>query len=522
VPRVAEATHDRGVTIALALYSLALVGWLLLGGVRVTGEAGLYYFKIAQNVAYGAGSTFDGLHVTNGYQPLWVLCLVPLFWISSNPGTALTLGVILQGILMAAAGCILYRTARTVSGRLGSSLAVILWLALTYREALSGLEFGVHALVVLSAAYVYGRWSRVEPPRRSTCLLLGVLMSLTFLARLENILLAGLVGLSLARREIRGGLKAMGLRRLVAYALPVAAAGIAYVAVNLWLCGHALPVSAALKRDWSLYKLSLDPYYQSGGWWLAKAHQLLWPLRTLPGRYPLYLTLGGFGAGLLYLFGLRSLRPWGPFVLFSVFQVLAYATLFHGEFSFVGASPYYVIQPWATALLVGAAADNLLSRWRGRMARWAIAGVALGLALLTFGSVQRWRDRERRGLSMRPDYDTGRWAQAHLAADTTIGTWRTGAFAYLTGFRVVDLSGLVNSWDYYRVERRDLCGYWEKAGITHLVDLFENGRPPMEEPDHAAYAACADRLERIWSDDRYGKPWRMEAYRIRPAKPAEP
>ena len=501
--------------MALALYSLAIAGWLLLGGVRVTREPGLYYFEIARNVARGAGSTFDGLHPTNGYHPLWVLCLVPVFWVSSDPEAALRLGGILQAILMAAAATLLYRTARRASGPLASSLAVLLWLALAYREALSGLEFGLHALGIASTAYVWRRCHDEDPPRTSTCLTLGLLMSLTFLARLDNAVLAALIALSLARQEARRGLMGTGVWRLAAFMLPVAAAVIGYVALNLWLFGHSLPVSAAVKRDWSLYKLAQDPLYQAGGWWLAKAHQLLWPIRMLPGRYPLYLSIGAFGAGFLYLLGVQWLRPWGPFVLFSLAQVLGYALVFHGEFSFVAASSYYVLQPWLTAVLAAALAERLLPK--GLLARWAVGGSALGLAVLTLWSVHSWRERDRTGLTMRPDYDTGRWARAHLGADAIVGTWRTGALAYLTGLRVVDLSGLANSWDYYRVERKDLCGYWEKTGITHLVDLFENGRPPMEERDYATYAACADRLERIWSDDRYGKPWRMEAYRIRRA-----
>ena len=40
-----------------------------------------YAFKIAQNIASGHGATFDGVHPTNGFQPLYVFLLVPLFWL---------------------------------------------------------------------------------------------------------------------------------------------------------------------------------------------------------------------------------------------------------------------------------------------------------------------------------------------------------------------------------------------------------------------------------------------------------
>ena len=38
-----------------------------------------YYFKIAQNAGAGKGLTFDGINRTNGFQPLWLSILVPVF-----------------------------------------------------------------------------------------------------------------------------------------------------------------------------------------------------------------------------------------------------------------------------------------------------------------------------------------------------------------------------------------------------------------------------------------------------------
>lgn len=45
-----------------------------------------YYLKIARMLASGCGSTFDGVHRTNGYHPLWLLTLTGLFKLFSHPG----------------------------------------------------------------------------------------------------------------------------------------------------------------------------------------------------------------------------------------------------------------------------------------------------------------------------------------------------------------------------------------------------------------------------------------------------
>src|SRR6476660_5739494 len=44
-----------------------------------TRDDAYYYFKVAQNISEGHGSTFDGLNPTNGYHPLWMLVCIPIF-----------------------------------------------------------------------------------------------------------------------------------------------------------------------------------------------------------------------------------------------------------------------------------------------------------------------------------------------------------------------------------------------------------------------------------------------------------
>ena len=38
-----------------------------------------YYFQTARNIVNGFGSTFDGVNLANGYHPLWMLILLPIY-----------------------------------------------------------------------------------------------------------------------------------------------------------------------------------------------------------------------------------------------------------------------------------------------------------------------------------------------------------------------------------------------------------------------------------------------------------
>lgn len=104
------------------------------------------------------------------------------------------------------------------------------------------------------------------------------------------------------------------------------------------------------------------------------------------------------------------------------------------------------------------------------------------------------------------------WIRANLPPDAIIGAWNAGTIGFLSERQVVNLDGLVNSWDYDQVERQDLCGYFQKTGITYLVDAFENGKVLTSASGSADYAACRNQWERIWSDP-HPRSWHMEAYR---------
>ncbi len=54
-----------------------------------------YYFKTAENITNGLGSTFDGISKTNGYHPLWMIIIIPLFFFS-NLGLFLPLRLIIM------------------------------------------------------------------------------------------------------------------------------------------------------------------------------------------------------------------------------------------------------------------------------------------------------------------------------------------------------------------------------------------------------------------------------------------
>jgi hypothetical protein len=466
---------------ALAVLALGAVA-IVVSGVDPTQDDGFYYFQIARNVARGAGSTFDGLHPTNGYHPLWLLALVPIFAVMPGPQAAAHAAVWLQGLLLAGATAVAYLGARRRLEPWPAAAAALVFLILALRPSLGGLEFALHALAVAACLWAVGArpaWA------------VGLLLALAFLARLDNLLLA----LVLVHPRWR--------RASIPLLWPTLLAALAYVAVNVALFGDTLPVSGLAKRLWSAHLLTQDPVYRAHGFLGAK----LSLLASLLTRNPLGVVLAAGSVGAL------ALRPLRSYALFAAAQLAGYALLFHGELSF--ARWYFVMPLLLAGLLVGALA--------ARMRPEAACLLAVALAVSALAVAWRWRVREAGGGPTAPLHAAARWVASGLPPEARVGSWVAGTVGFESGRTVVNLDGLVNTRAYLEREQYDQCAYWRSAGLTHLVDAFaEAGTPPrpvvvpVALPMARYYAACADRLERVWegSGPADGS-WRLRAYRIR-------
>ncbi len=470
-------------------------------------DDGFYYLQVARYTAAGSGSTFDGVHPTNGYHPLWLLCIVGLASMVPAPEDLLFASFGLQMLLAALTTGLVWRLARNLMGGVAATMAAVVWIRIqcTYWMSWAGMEYALQAFLVIGLLVLYsgrsGQQARrppsARPPSASWLVQLGVVASLAFLARLDNLLLAGLLGLSLVWRE------RLDRRSLALFAGPVMITVAAYVAFNLWQFDHPWPVSGAVKRAWSFEALALDPLYQAHGWWVAKARYLWTPLTSLNRSHAISLLFGAFG-GLVWIVAARRQIPaigalW-PVAILAVTQYLVYVAIFHGGFSF---QPwYFVAQPLITALFAAWLVDRVgemtvhRPQWRRGILAVAVSVVMISTAINT----SRFRQQQAR-FSSEPLYVAAGWSRSHLPADTKIGSWNAGILAFFSDRQVVNLDGLVNSWSFFLDDRHDLCTYLDRERIDYVVDVFNADDPFDQYQDQIG--ACVSRLEMIWTGPAY-------------------
>lgn len=175
-----------------------------------TRDDAYYYFKVAQNIGAGHGSTFDGIDLTNGYHPLWMLVCIPIFLLARFD-LILPLRVLLlvQGGLSAGTAILLYRILKRVISKPFAIFAAAWWAFNWYIHGTlyeMGLESALAAFTALLLIYQLLKfelvWRKAQVTRGQIAGL-AIYALLALMSRLDLVFLALLAGAWIVLRATR-------------------------------------------------------------------------------------------------------------------------------------------------------------------------------------------------------------------------------------------------------------------------------------------------------------------------------
>lgn len=161
-----------------------------------------YYFKVAQNISEGYGSTFDGINLTNGYHPLWMLICIPIFALARFD-VILPLRVLLVviALMQAITAVLLYRLIKKYLSHTVAILAATFWSFNFYIHQTvyqMGLETPIAALSIVYLIYKLSQFEetwRTEKINLKQIAWLGFLSAIVMFSRLDLIFLAVIIGI---------------------------------------------------------------------------------------------------------------------------------------------------------------------------------------------------------------------------------------------------------------------------------------------------------------------------------------
>ncbi|MGX7824069.1 hypothetical protein ACTG9Q_03165 [Actinokineospora sp. 24-640] len=251
-PRTTVAWWRTATALACVLGAIRLAVVALAPYPQAVGlfdDDAFYYFGVARHIAQGDGSTFNALDPTNGYHPLWLLVLVPVFSIAQGHAALIAVSLVSLAVFVASA-----RQVDRIGALTGRPVLTLAWAVplLVVGTAgpsfwFSGMETGLLLLGLLWLAATWLRSDGFTAPwfGPAAALSAGALMALTVLARLDAVFPMALLGLLALHTWRRAGLP--WARLGLALAAVPAVALTAYLAVNLALFDTALPVSGQAK-----------------------------------------------------------------------------------------------------------------------------------------------------------------------------------------------------------------------------------------------------------------------------------
>jgi hypothetical protein len=469
--------------VAVLAFALLYRLWPLVGDAEALRrffitEDGYLLLTVARNIAIGNGlSVSAGEIATNGVQPLATFLFAIPYWITEGDKTASLVGVVAISAAVAAAGAWAVRRFAAAALRpqdpspLWPLLVAALWFAgpLLLLHTMNGLETGLYTLAVLAAL---GLFARLVSTRArfswSDRIALGVVLGLTFLARVDAVfLIAAILLVLFARRLAERDLRAALLDTVPPGLVSILTAA-PWLIYNLALFGSVIPISGQAQ--------SLSAGFGSNaGRAPAELFETMFPMLPVPGALeevlPLNLALGAVAVLILGLFLVRAARRRDPFRL-AIFAYALHATLLVGYYALFFGAPHFLSRyfaPLAPLLIVAAVSVGLdlaarLAPARGRAL--AAAGGAGALALSALLLLRLLLP----GVHVQGHFQVVEWVERNVPEAAWVGAVQTGTLGYWHD-RTINLDGKVNPEALRaRIEQGHVLDYVTRSRIDYLAD----------------------------------------------------
>ena len=480
----------------------------LINLISNTHDDAFYYFQIARNLAEGKFSTFDGgITRTNGYHPIWLFLITPFYWVF-DPERAL-FAIKAFEIILVAGGVALAAAA----ARLTHMPWYLMFAAL---PVLYHIPFMIAGMEAAAALFMLGLFILTaclfaRSPARWKWPLAAVAFALPWV-RLEYIAisLAATAALCLVEwsRQKRTPGASLGKRtrsvRSVKAVVPFLASGagiLVYFAYNRLVFGGIVPVSGATKAARSRFR-----WEQEGGYSLAQNFQDVLQISVFDHELLVALEICAY---LLLVWWFtrrsRSREDWLPLAfLVGVFglavgHLAKFAQTVLTIHPSLGPWPWYFVPAYLLMTLIVPVrcyvAIYFIRRFIGPRSPWAAnilsVGIVIAGAVFLFAKAdftEPFQRAEAISVSTRTDdkwikaVSHNEWTEAVyggtqlmnrvLPEDSVVGAWDAGVIGYFSRFPVVNLDGLVNSYDYFHARTPAGDGYaplYREFGITHFA-----------------------------------------------------
>jgi hypothetical protein len=463
------------------IFAFAPFNWLLERGILP--DDAFYYFKIAENIANGHGITFDGVAQTNGFHPLWLFVITPIFFFIHQKIMAIHAVLALNALIGALSVFILYKIflqlqlSRKIS-LLGAALFAFLPTNyLSGAGTMNGLETSLNVFAILLFVLSY---LRVFKSRNF--IFFGFISGFLLLARTDNAILLLISWLFLIFLFIKNK-EWLSIKKLLISGIPLIAV------VSPWFIWSYLNFGDIVQISGKVIPFVVHQRLALGGWnlfdyFLRYLNNIIDSLIYLSGiliksKQSLEFIIVALGAvvfsGATFLFFRKYnsepkkifkqrmfiLSPLiATFFIFILVQTIR--TVFFRSWYYFSIIPLLF-------LIVVVVLDFTMTAFNRRTSSFFLIGgfVYLGVVLFTL---------VRFVFFPLSGGETGKYNMIQklneaIPPNSVVGAWNAGIYGYFfEKGRLINLDGVVNNAIYSHIKNRNVEEYAQKNGINYLVD----------------------------------------------------
>lgn len=457
----------------------------------ISSDDSFYYYRIAQNISNGFGSTFDKINLTNGYQPLvlYYLVIFYYFW-GSNIFTPIFLSQIILSFIATLSAYLTYVLVKKITKDEFPALlsALILFLnPIIIVINFKSLETNFYWLFIVLSLLFYN--SKIKDKSQNfNDFIFGFIISLAALARLDGgfyilsftIYLLLKKNISIIARIKRIFFTGIGFSLLF----------VPYLIYNKLVFNHFVPISGRAK----VFHNHKQVLNQVGSYFSIDF--ILYEIRRFifPFNFDLFANRG-FGTFeqiavyvllifillvLLYFLKqkllIRTIKSLVEFKFFGLFLLFHYSfyTLYFWEYRF-----YYFL-PEIIALVI--LFSLLISEWlkfvQVKIRKSVVINIIFISVILIFilSGIKIFTANHEQILALK----TAKWIEENIPEDKILGSANTGILSYFSQRRFVNLDGMVNNDELLEAYRKDEEAYLEylkRYRIEYIVDYFLSPKP---------------------------------------------
>jgi len=451
-------------------------------------EDAFYTLSVSRSIARGAGISVDGIHPTNGFQPLIALLNASCFALSGGNDfmalrLTLALQVVVYGLAALALGWLVTTFLRDRAYRpevfWGTSV-LALWNYSLSLQMLNGLETGLTVAIVCSAAAYYNaRIAHDERPPLGRFAVLGLLLGAGVLSRIDTALfVSALLLWHLFRR--RPATSSMARTAIESVTL----GGVALAVSSPWwiynyiVFDSLMPVSGqALRIPLTTTTLNVVTAIHT----LSNALLLIVHV-TMPifgyeiTAYSGLILFAMFGTGVVLMrrrtIVFRSLHKWKelwnwsnamPLLMFSTALAIFYIFYFHAPHFL---NRYLVVPRLLAQIGIVSFLYAVLKSRPNPRPYLSIALTALWVVTSGVLFVRNFTVPIEEG---NPMMTPAHWIERHTTCADTIGMFQSGTTEFLFG-NVVNLDGKVNSGALRALQQGRITSYIDSIAFDYIID----------------------------------------------------